>query len=78
MLLRPGREPQEAAEHDLLHYYAWLGEEVAGQIAASAATDEDTIRAYRDAFTDAGADELMCFPTSTDRAQVDLLADAVL
>jgi alkanesulfonate monooxygenase SsuD/methylene tetrahydromethanopterin reductase-like flavin-dependent oxidoreductase (luciferase family) len=73
-----GENAQEAAEHDLLHYYAWLGEEVAGQIAASAATDEGTIRAYRDAFADAGADELICFPTSTDPAQVDLLADAVL
>jgi alkanesulfonate monooxygenase SsuD/methylene tetrahydromethanopterin reductase-like flavin-dependent oxidoreductase (luciferase family) len=68
---------EEAAKEDLGHYYAWLGEEIAGQIVDSAATDPDTIRAYRDAFTDAGADELICFPTSTDPAQVDLLADAV-
>ncbi len=69
---------EEAARKDLGHYYAWLGEETAAQIAASAATDEDTIRAYRDGFADAGADELICFPTSSDVAQVDLLADAVL
>jgi alkanesulfonate monooxygenase SsuD/methylene tetrahydromethanopterin reductase-like flavin-dependent oxidoreductase (luciferase family) len=69
---------EEAAREDLGDYYAWLGEEVAGQIVASAATDEDTIRAYRDGFAEAGADELICFPTSTDPAQVDLLADAVL
>ena len=73
-----GDNAKEAAEHDLLHYYAWLGDEIARQVAASAATDADTVRAYRDAFADAGADELICFPTSTDPAQVDLLADAVL
>jgi hypothetical protein len=33
---------------------------------------------YRDAFTDAGADELIYFPCSTDAGQVDLLAEAVL
>jgi alkanesulfonate monooxygenase SsuD/methylene tetrahydromethanopterin reductase-like flavin-dependent oxidoreductase (luciferase family) len=73
-----GESAEEAAKEDLGHYYAFLGEEIAGQIIASAATDEDTIRGYRDAFADAGADELICFPTSTDPAQVDLLADAVL
>jgi len=73
-----GDGAEEAAKEDLGHYYAWLGEEIAGQIIASAATDEDTIRGYRDAFADAGADELICFPTSTDVSQVDLLADAVL
>jgi alkanesulfonate monooxygenase SsuD/methylene tetrahydromethanopterin reductase-like flavin-dependent oxidoreductase (luciferase family) len=73
-----GQGAEEAAKEDLADYYAWLGEEVAGQIVASAATDEDTIRGYRDAFAGAGADELICFPTSTDPAQVDLLADAVL
>jgi alkanesulfonate monooxygenase SsuD/methylene tetrahydromethanopterin reductase-like flavin-dependent oxidoreductase (luciferase family) len=73
-----GDHAEEAAKEELGDYYAWLGEEIAGQIIASAATDEDTIRAYRDAFADAGADELICFPTSTDPAQVDLLADAVL
>ena len=73
-----GEGGEEAAREDLGHYYAWLGEETAGQIIASAATDEDTIRGYRDAFADAGADELICFPTSTDPQQVDLLADAVL
>jgi alkanesulfonate monooxygenase SsuD/methylene tetrahydromethanopterin reductase-like flavin-dependent oxidoreductase (luciferase family) len=73
-----GDGAEEAANEDLGHYYAWLGEEIAGQIIAGAATDEDTIRAYRDGFAEAGADEFICFPTSTDPAQVDLLADAVL
>jgi hypothetical protein len=50
---------------------------VAAAIAASAATDEDTVRAYAKAFEDAGCDELTFFPTSTDPQQVDLLADAI-
>ena len=73
-----GEDARQAAERDLQHYYAWLGDEIAGQIAASAATDEETIRGYREAFAEAGADELICFPTSADPAQVDLLADAAL
>lgn len=73
-----GEHGKESAKAEIGDYYAWLGEDIAGQIIASAATDEDTIRAYRDAFADAGADELICFPTSTDPAQVDLLADAAL
>jgi alkanesulfonate monooxygenase SsuD/methylene tetrahydromethanopterin reductase-like flavin-dependent oxidoreductase (luciferase family) len=73
-----GEGAEEAARDDLGHYYEWLGQEVVDFIVGSAATDEDTIRAYRDAFADAGADELLCFPTSRDLAQVDLLADAVL
>ena len=73
-----GDGAKEAAERSIGDYYGWLGDELAGQIVASAATDEGTVQAYRDAFADAGADELICFPTSTDPAQVDLLADAVL
>jgi alkanesulfonate monooxygenase SsuD/methylene tetrahydromethanopterin reductase-like flavin-dependent oxidoreductase (luciferase family) len=73
-----GEGAAEAAEEDLGHYYGWLGDEIAGQIVASAVTDEGTAQGYRDAFADAGADELIYFPTSTDPAQVDLLADALL
>jgi alkanesulfonate monooxygenase SsuD/methylene tetrahydromethanopterin reductase-like flavin-dependent oxidoreductase (luciferase family) len=73
-----GEGAREAADHDLHHYYAWLGDELADAIAQSAAVDGDMARQYRDAFADAGADELVYFPTSTDPAQVDLLADAVL
>jgi alkanesulfonate monooxygenase SsuD/methylene tetrahydromethanopterin reductase-like flavin-dependent oxidoreductase (luciferase family) len=72
----------EAAEEDahsyLTHYYAKRGEEVAQAIAASAATDGDTVRAYIKAFADAGCDELFLIPCSPDPAQVELLADAAL
>lgn len=54
-----------------------MGEKVAGMIADSVATDEDTVAGYAQAFQDAGADELILFPCSTDVEQVELLAGAV-
>jgi alkanesulfonate monooxygenase SsuD/methylene tetrahydromethanopterin reductase-like flavin-dependent oxidoreductase (luciferase family) len=73
-----GSDAREAAERYLGDYYAWLGEDVAGMIAGSAATDADTAKAYAQSFADAGCDELVMFPSSPDPEQVDLLADAVL
>jgi alkanesulfonate monooxygenase SsuD/methylene tetrahydromethanopterin reductase-like flavin-dependent oxidoreductase (luciferase family) len=73
-----GEGATDTAKEDLAHYYGWLGDEIAGQIVASAVTDEETARGYRDAFSGAGADELIYFPTSTDPPQVDLLADVLL
>lgn len=58
-------------------YYAWLGEEVAGYIAGSAAKDAETVKAYLAGFAGAGCDELILCPSASDPAQVDLLADAV-
>jgi alkanesulfonate monooxygenase SsuD/methylene tetrahydromethanopterin reductase-like flavin-dependent oxidoreductase (luciferase family) len=72
-----GPDAERHAEEDLEHYYAWLGEEIAGQIAASAATDPDTVRAYVSAFEQAGCDELVLFPCASDPEQADLLAEAV-
>lgn len=66
---------REAADRYLQHHYAWLGY-IAGMIAASAATDADTVRQYIQVFSDAGCDELVLFPCSPDPEQVDLLADA--
>jgi alkanesulfonate monooxygenase SsuD/methylene tetrahydromethanopterin reductase-like flavin-dependent oxidoreductase (luciferase family) len=73
-----GEQAEENAQSYLQHYYGWLGEELAGAIAASAATDAETVRQYRDAFAQAGCDELIFFPCSTNAGQVDLLAEAVL
>ena len=71
-------EGGEASAHAYLEdYYAWLGAETAGYIAASAATDADTVKQYLGAFEQAGCDELVLFPCSSDPGQVDLLADAV-
>lgn len=71
-----GPDGQDAARASLGDYYAWLGD-IADQIVASAVTDADTARGYRDAFAAAGADELIFFPASTDPAQVELLAEAL-
>jgi alkanesulfonate monooxygenase SsuD/methylene tetrahydromethanopterin reductase-like flavin-dependent oxidoreductase (luciferase family) len=72
-----GTNAEEDARRDLAHYYAFLGE-FAEQIVEGAAKDKDTLVSYLSAFEAAGADEVICFPTSSDLAQVDLLADAVL
>jgi alkanesulfonate monooxygenase SsuD/methylene tetrahydromethanopterin reductase-like flavin-dependent oxidoreductase (luciferase family) len=71
-----GDHGREAADRYLHDYYGYLGE-VADMIAASAATDPDTVRRRVAAFSDAGCDELVLFPADPDPAQVDLLADAV-
>jgi alkanesulfonate monooxygenase SsuD/methylene tetrahydromethanopterin reductase-like flavin-dependent oxidoreductase (luciferase family) len=73
-----GEDAEEHAREDLGDYYAYLGEDTANQIVASAATDADTVRGYLDAFEQAGADEVMCFPVSPDPDQVELLAQAAL
>jgi alkanesulfonate monooxygenase SsuD/methylene tetrahydromethanopterin reductase-like flavin-dependent oxidoreductase (luciferase family) len=72
-----GDRAEENANGYLKDYYAWLGEYADG-IAQSAAKDADTIRQYNQAFTDAGCDELVWFPSSADPDQVDLLAEAAL
>jgi alkanesulfonate monooxygenase SsuD/methylene tetrahydromethanopterin reductase-like flavin-dependent oxidoreductase (luciferase family) len=71
-----GERAEEVARANLGDYYAWLGE-YADQIAAGAAKDEDTVRQYLTGFEQAGVDEVICFPASTDPAQVELLARAI-
>jgi alkanesulfonate monooxygenase SsuD/methylene tetrahydromethanopterin reductase-like flavin-dependent oxidoreductase (luciferase family) len=71
-----GDDAQKNAEHDLLDYYAWLGEETAKMIVDGAAKDADTVKQYMSAFESAGCDELVLFPCSSDPEQVTLLADA--
>ena len=72
-----GDSGSEDADRYLKHYYEWLGE-FAEQIASSAATDEETVKGYQQAFEEAGCDELIWFPSSSDPEQVDLLAKAAL
>jgi alkanesulfonate monooxygenase SsuD/methylene tetrahydromethanopterin reductase-like flavin-dependent oxidoreductase (luciferase family) len=71
-----GPDAQKHAEHDLLDYYAWLGEETAQGIVAGAAKDADTVKQYTSAFEGVGCDELIFFPCSSDADQVALLAEA--
>jgi alkanesulfonate monooxygenase SsuD/methylene tetrahydromethanopterin reductase-like flavin-dependent oxidoreductase (luciferase family) len=71
-----GDDAERNAQAYLSDYYGWLGEEVAGYIAGSAAKDAETVKQYLAAFEGAGCDELILFPSSSDPDQVDLLADA--
>jgi alkanesulfonate monooxygenase SsuD/methylene tetrahydromethanopterin reductase-like flavin-dependent oxidoreductase (luciferase family) len=73
-----GETARQDADSYLNNYYRIVGEDVASMIADSAAVTPKTAVQYRDDFADAGADELVYFPCSTDVIQVDLLADAVL
>jgi alkanesulfonate monooxygenase SsuD/methylene tetrahydromethanopterin reductase-like flavin-dependent oxidoreductase (luciferase family) len=72
-----GDDPEAAARRSLGDYYSFAGE-YAERIVASAAKDEDAVRGYIAAYTEAGCDEVICFPASADPEQVDLLAAAVL
>lgn len=71
-----GDRAEEDAKAYLTDYYAWLGEDVANFIADSAAKDAEVVQGAISAFADAGCQELFLFPSSSDPAQVDLLADA--
>ncbi len=72
-----GPDAERNANEKLRHYYTWLGEEVSQQIANSAAKDADTVKGYVSAFADAGADELLLFPSTSEPEQVGLLRDAL-
>ncbi len=71
-----GDDADANAERYLGDYYAWLGEELSGMIAGSAAKDADTVKGYMAAFEGVGCDELILFPCSSDPEQVGLLAEA--
>jgi alkanesulfonate monooxygenase SsuD/methylene tetrahydromethanopterin reductase-like flavin-dependent oxidoreductase (luciferase family) len=71
-----GDRAEQLAREDLADYYEYLGE-YTEMIVNSAATTEDAVRGYITAFEEAGADEVICFPTGVDPEQVDLLARAV-
>lgn len=72
-----GDDAQRNADQYLLDYYGFLGEELSGMIARSAAKDADTVKRYIAAFESVGCDELIIFPCSNDPAQVALLAGAL-
>ncbi|MFJ1790990.1 LLM class flavin-dependent oxidoreductase [Kitasatospora griseola] len=67
--------PDEALEH-LRSYYAFAGP-AADLIARTALTSEDAVRQEVARFRQAGCDELVLIPCSTDVRQLDLLAAAV-
>jgi len=71
-----GPDAEQNAQRSLAHYYEWLGEEAAQGIAGSAAKDADTVKGFITVYEQAGCDELILFPASSDPEQVSLLADA--
>jgi alkanesulfonate monooxygenase SsuD/methylene tetrahydromethanopterin reductase-like flavin-dependent oxidoreductase (luciferase family) len=71
-----GDDSEEVAQRSLGDYYSFLGN-YAERVVQSAAKDRDTINQYLSGFEQAGADEVICFPASSDPSQVELLADAV-
>jgi alkanesulfonate monooxygenase SsuD/methylene tetrahydromethanopterin reductase-like flavin-dependent oxidoreductase (luciferase family) len=73
-----GDSAEQDAQRSLGDYYTWLGEETAGAIVGSAAKDAGTVKAYLQGFEQAGCQELIMFPASSEPDQVDLLADAAL
>ena len=71
-----GDDAEADAERSLGDYYAWLGEEVAAMIVGGAVKSADAVRELLAAYESAGCGELILCPSSSDPAQVDLLADA--
>jgi alkanesulfonate monooxygenase SsuD/methylene tetrahydromethanopterin reductase-like flavin-dependent oxidoreductase (luciferase family) len=71
-----GDRAAEEASAYLADYYAWLGEDIAEFLVAGAAKDAETVKQYVATYEEAGCDELILFPSSSDPDQVDLLADA--
>jgi alkanesulfonate monooxygenase SsuD/methylene tetrahydromethanopterin reductase-like flavin-dependent oxidoreductase (luciferase family) len=67
----------ERGVENIRDYYGWLGE-YGDQIAASVATDPDTVRSYVSAFEEAGCDELLLFAGTGDLDQVSELRETVL
>jgi alkanesulfonate monooxygenase SsuD/methylene tetrahydromethanopterin reductase-like flavin-dependent oxidoreductase (luciferase family) len=73
-----GDDARTQASRYIEDYYAFHGPEAAAGFGKSIPADADTIRDVADAFAAAGCDELVWFPTTSDPAQVGLLAQVVL
>jgi alkanesulfonate monooxygenase SsuD/methylene tetrahydromethanopterin reductase-like flavin-dependent oxidoreductase (luciferase family) len=71
-----GERAEETARNNLGHYYAIVGN-YAEVIIRDAAKTPAAVRDLVSGHEQAGADELICFPASTDPEQVDLLAAAI-
>lgn len=70
-----GEQEEAAAREFLLDYHAFLPRDVAESIADGSPTDGAAVREQLVGFEDAGCDELVLFPCSSDPGQVDRLAD---
>ena len=72
-----GPNAEELANRSIADYYKVLGEDVAKQIAGSAAKTPEQVRQYAAAFESLGCDEFIFFPANADPGQVGLLREAL-
>ena len=72
-----GDDAERVAGENLGDYYGFLGD-YAQRVAAGAAKDADTVRQFLSSYEAAGADDVICFPASTDPGEVERLAAAAL
>lgn len=72
-----GSSGRAVADHDLCHFYGWLGLDIAADIAAGALTDPNAVVDWLGAHAEAGAEEVLLMPCSPELSQVDLLAEAL-
>jgi alkanesulfonate monooxygenase SsuD/methylene tetrahydromethanopterin reductase-like flavin-dependent oxidoreductase (luciferase family) len=72
-----GDDPEADTRASIGHYYASAGDYAETVVAATAKGDEQVRERIRQ-FDDAGADELILFPSSPDPDQVDRLASVAL
>ena len=71
---RSAKDAAEQAAGTLGDYYGFAGP-YRQMVIDSAATDADAVRSLLAGYQEAGTDEVIFFPTSTDPGQVDLLAE---
>ncbi|ASO19690.1 alkanesulfonate monooxygenase SsuD/methylene tetrahydromethanopterin reductase-like flavin-dependent oxidoreductase (luciferase family) [Actinoalloteichus hoggarensis] len=72
-----GPEGRERGGAYLRDYYSYIGPK-AERAASAVIVDEDRLRRTVDEFAEAGCDELLLFPCTSDPDQVDLISKAVL
>ncbi|MEX5708131.1 LLM class flavin-dependent oxidoreductase [Parafrankia sp. FMc6] len=73
-----GEDGPELAAGAIGHYCSWLGADLAGWIAGTAATDEAAVARRVEEFTAAGADEIVIAPCSAEISQLERLAGVAL
>jgi hypothetical protein len=71
-----GDDAQRNAESYVNAYYAWLGDDAVQGIIDGSVKDADSAKAAIKAYEEWDCDELILFPSSSDPAQVGLLAEA--
>ncbi len=71
-----GPDAAEKAAQYIRHYYSFIGP-MADRLASSIPSTPDAVKGAIRAFSDAGVDELILWPTIPDLNQVELLAELV-